>query len=137
MSTKTAKACLYPVISAVALLVVCPVAQAQPDRQCYQMVAGRKFCIDLSNSGSTQRDCYLVPMGPRCFISTALPERDGRIQLPNGQWALPLPQEQWPPPGQEIQWPYKLEDEQPAQAPEQPQPRGTRHFPDWDFLPGR
>jgi hypothetical protein len=134
MSTTTAKACLYPAISAMAALAICPIAQAQPDRQCYQTTARQIYCVDLS--AAAYRDCYLVPQGPRC--PPTLTESNGRFQLPNGQWALPIPKEQWPPPSRENKWPdAPPEGEQPAPTSEQQQPRGTRRLPDWDFTPER
>ena len=138
MSTKTAKACLYPVIGAMAALALCPPAQAQPERQCYLTAAGEAVCVNLADSDSTNRDCYLSPMGPRCFLPTTLPERNGRVQLPNGEWAAPLPEEKWPPPGREIEWPdAPPEGEQPARTSEEQQPPGTRLFPQWDFISAR
>jgi hypothetical protein len=138
MSIETGKACLYPAIGAMVALALCPAAQAQPERQCYLTTAGEAVCVILSNSDSTSRDCYLVPMGPRCFIPTTLPERSGRVQLPNGEWASPLPEEQWPPPGREIEWPdTPPEGEQPAGTSEEQQPRGARPILDWDFISAR
>lgn len=136
MSTKTAKACMYAAMSALAALAFCPTAQAQPERQCYVTTAGKIVCIDLSSSDSTNRDCYLIPLGPRCFPTT-LPERNGQVQLPGGQWASPLPENQWPAPGQESKWPNTPSDKQPAGVSEGRQPRDTRQLPDWDFISGR
>ena len=54
MSTKTAKACLYPAIGAMAALALCPAAQAQPERQCYLTTAGSVVCVNLSNNYSDE-----------------------------------------------------------------------------------
>jgi hypothetical protein len=138
MSTKIATACLCCAMSAVAFLVICPVANAQPDRQCYLNVAGQKLCFSISNSGSTPRDCYLVPIPAGCFAPTTLPDGVGPIQLPNGQWGLVLPQDLWPPPGHEIQWSDVLPGvQQLVPAPVGQQPQGTPRWPDWDFFPMR
>lgn len=133
MSTKTATACLYPAICTMAALSICPVALAGPDRQCYQKPAGEIVCIDLSGSGSEHRDCYLVPIGPRCFNPTAHPGFDGRVQLPNGEWALPLPRERWPSAGPETRAPTAPPDnDKPASTPDRRPPAGTPQVPGRD-----
>lgn len=138
MRTNFAIVCLYSAISAMVAVAVCPVAQAQPDRQCYLTTAEVVSCFDLTGSGSAHRDCYLVPIGPRCLDEYPPVPSDGggRIQLPNGEWGVPLPKEQWPEPGEEnLGSTPPSKGEQPATKSDEQHPRRTPPSRDSAFIP--
>lgn len=128
-TTIGAAACVMTALGAAVALGPCPPAQGQVERQCYRTVAGAVVCVYLGDAQAAERDCMMVPMGPGCYLPTTLVEKNGRFQLPDGEWATPLPREQWPPPGGEVQWPgvpAEQEGPQPTSAPLRPRPSSFR-----------
>ena len=113
MSTKAARACLYLAITSMAALAICPVAGAEPDRQCYQTQTGIA-CIDVSADRTTPTQ-NPVP-----------------VPLPSGEWGVAIPKEKWPPPNSGSQGSAPLPGgQQGAPLPEGKKPEGSPKLPNW------